>query len=93
MQAITQFRNEAHQSGNLQTDSYQIVSVDDDQVTIRHKNKEKIYVPYYDHKKVTNAKAGTCITTIQMHIPFTTIPTNQVMTLIGLSMESTLYLD
>ena len=47
MQAITQFRNEAHQSGNLQTDSYQIVSVDDNQVTIRHKNKEKIYVPYY----------------------------------------------
>ena len=33
------------------------------------------------------------IITIQMHIPFTTIPTNQVITLIGLSMESTLYLD
>ena len=93
MQAITQFRNEAHQSGNLQTDSYQIVSVDDDQVTIRHKNKEKIYVPYYDHKKVTKRQSRTCITTIQMHIPFTTIPTNQVITLIGLSMESTLYLD
>ena len=57
MQAITQFRNEAHQSGNLQTDSYQIVSVDDDQVTIRHKNKEKIYVPYYDHKKVTKRQS------------------------------------
>ena len=51
------FRNEAHQSGNLQTDSYQIVSVDDDQVTIRHKNKEKIYVPYYDHKKVTKRQS------------------------------------
>ena len=57
MQAITQFRYEAHQSGNLQTDSYQIVSVDDDQVTIRHKNKEKIYVPYYDHKKVTKRQS------------------------------------
>ena len=57
MQAITQFRNEAHQSGNLQTDSYQIVSVDDDQITIRHKNKEKIYVPYYDHKKVTKRQS------------------------------------
>ena len=57
MQAITQFRNEAHQSGNLQTDSYQIVSVDDNQVTIRHTNKEKIYVPYYDHKKVTKRQS------------------------------------
>ena len=44
-------------------------------------------------KRSQNAKAGTCITIIQMHIPFTTIPTNQVITLIGLSMESTLYLD
>ncbi len=52
MQAIEQFRNEAHQSGNLKSDSYQVVSVDDDRVIIRHKNKDKIYIPYYDPEKV-----------------------------------------
>ena len=52
MQAIEQFRTEARQTGNLKSDSYQVVSVNEDRIIIRHKNKDRIYVPYYDPQKV-----------------------------------------
>ncbi|MDC0213456.1 DUF3300 domain-containing protein [Gammaproteobacteria bacterium] len=59
MRAIEKFRNDAHDSGNLKSDSYQLVSVNEDQVIIRHKNKDKIYVPYYDPKKVRTRQPRT----------------------------------
>ena len=59
MEAIEQFRTEARQTGNLKSDSYQVVSVDKDQIIIRHKNKDRIYVPYYDPQKVRVRQSRT----------------------------------
>ena len=52
MQAIEQFRDQAYRSGNLKSDSYQIISVKEGRVIIDHQDREKIYIPYYDPDRV-----------------------------------------
>lgn len=51
--AISEFRRLAAAAGNLSSDEYQEVATDDEHVTIRSRDPEVIYVPYYDPDSVT----------------------------------------
>ncbi len=46
--AVDRFRKEAHASGNLTSDEYQRVSVEDGAVRIRPSDPQVLYVPYYE---------------------------------------------
>ena len=51
--AISDFRLAAVEAGNLASDEYQIVTVSDNIVTIKRREKEIVYLPYYDPDVVT----------------------------------------
>ena len=51
--AISEFRLAAIEAGNLASDEYQIVTVNDNIVTIKRREEEVVYVPYYDPEVVT----------------------------------------
>lgn len=48
IEAVDRFRKEAHASGNLTSDEYQRVSVEDGAVRIRPTDPQVLYVPYYE---------------------------------------------
>ncbi len=51
--AIESFRDRAYAAGNLQTDEYQTVSLDDDGIIeIEPIREDEIYVPYYEPERV-----------------------------------------
>ena len=51
--AIESFRDRAYAAGNLQTDEYQTVSLDDDGIIeIEPVREDEIYVPYYEPERV-----------------------------------------
>ena len=52
--AVSDFRERARVSGNLESDEHQIVAVDDEgTILIRPADPEVIYVPYYEPERVT----------------------------------------
>ena len=50
--AISEFRRVAAAAGNLRSDEYQEVATEEEHVTIRSRDPEVIYVPYYDPETV-----------------------------------------
>lgn len=50
--AIESFRDQAYAAGNLKSDEYQTVSVDDGIIEIEPVNEDVIYVPYYEPARV-----------------------------------------
>ncbi len=50
--AIESFRDLAYAAGNLKSDEYQTVSVDDGVIEIEPVNEDVIYVPYYEPTRV-----------------------------------------
>lgn len=52
--AIESFRDRAYAAGNLKSDSYQTVSVDDGVIEIEPVNDDVIYVPYYEPEQVVH---------------------------------------
>ena len=51
--AVSEFRRIAAAAGNLSSDEHQEVVTEDEHVTIRSRDPEVIYVPYYDPENVT----------------------------------------
>ena len=53
LNAITDFRQIAADAGNLQTDERQEVVHEDERIIVRSRDREVVYVPYYDPYDVT----------------------------------------
>ena len=52
LEAIQNFRSQALAAGNLQSDDYQIVEVEDGVIRILARAEDTIYIPYYEPKRV-----------------------------------------
>jgi len=56
--AVEVFRDRAYAAGNLKTDEYQTVTVDEGIIEIEPANDEVIYVPYYEPEQVVYYSPG-----------------------------------
>jgi hypothetical protein len=52
LDAIQGFRTQALEAGNLLSDEYQVVSIDNGSITIALRNPDELYVPYYQPSEV-----------------------------------------
>jgi len=50
--AIQAFRSDALAAGNLKSDNYQVVRVDDGIIRIEPRSQQEVYVPYYEPQQV-----------------------------------------